>query len=342
MVRLTIGRLGLLATLAIGCGRGEREAKPAGPAQVAGQPLAIRDTVVATTFDAVGVAEPILQATLSTKLIGSVTAVLVREGERVARGAVLARVDARDVEAKRAQVDAGITAAEAVYQDALTQAQRFRALYADSAATRYQLDQVETGLTRAESGLHTARAARAELDAVGAYAEIRAPFAGTVTKRFVDPGAFASPGAPVAEVQDASRLRISVSVPAEVAVSLKRGDRVDAEVEGSPASATIEGAVPSGAGGVYTVNAIVANAHGEFPPGGSATLKVPQGSRRAILVPAAALVREGDLTGVRVKTPQGSDLRWVRLGAARDAGAEASIEVLSGLVAGDTILLGAR
>ena len=98
----------------------------------------------------------------------------------------------------------GLPRPRRLYQDARTQAERFRALYADSAATRYQLEQVETGLARAEAGLQTARASRAELDAVGAYAEIRAPFSGVVTRRFVDPGAFVAPGAPILEVQDAS------------------------------------------------------------------------------------------------------------------------------------------
>jgi RND family efflux transporter MFP subunit len=290
-----------------------------------------------------------------------VTAVLVQEGDRVSRGTVLARIDARDVEAKRVQVDAGIAAAAAVYQDALTQAERFRALYADSAATRSQLDQVETGLARAESGLRTAQGSRAELDAVGAYAEVRAPFAGIVTRRHVDPGAFAAPGSPIAELQDASRLRISVSIPPIVGARLTRGQRVDAAIEGRLTVATIEGVVPSSAGGVYTVNALVDNARGRFPAGGSATVRVPQGKRPALLIPAQALVREGDLTGVRVRTGQGVELRWVKISteyrvpsAEYKVGEERypvpgtrysvpspaeTVEVLSGLRAGDVILL---
>ncbi len=187
--------------------------QPATPAMSDAPTFTVRDTTIPAMFDAAGIAEPIARATLSTRLMGSVTEVLVREGDRVRSGEPLARIDARDVEARRAQVDAGIAAAEALYQDARTQADRFRALYADSAATRYQLEQVETGLARAEAGLQTARASRAELDAVGAYAEIRAPFSGIVTRRFVDPGAFAAPGAPIVEVQDASRLRVSVTLP---------------------------------------------------------------------------------------------------------------------------------
>jgi RND family efflux transporter MFP subunit len=321
--------------------------------------ITVAETTITATFEAAGVAEPIERATLSTRLMGSVTQVLVKEGDRVARGQLLARVDARDVEAKRTQVDAGIAAAEAVYQDALTQAERFRALYADSAATRYQLDQVETGLARAEAALRTARASREELDAVGAYSEIRSPFAGIVTRRHVDPGAFAAPGAPVVEVQDASRLRVSVTVPPRIAGALKRGQSIVAAVEGQTVRATIEGVVPAPTGAVYTVNAMVANADHRFLPGSAATLNVPEGQRQAILIPAGALVREGDLTGVRVPTATGSDLRWVRTGTEyrvpsteHPAGDESTrysvlgtsvlVEVLSGLLPGDVILAGSE
>jgi RND family efflux transporter MFP subunit len=319
--------------------------------------ITVAETTVTRTFEAAGVAEPIERATLSTRLMGSVTQVLVKEGDRVARGQTLARVDARDVEAKRTQVDAGIAAAEAVYRDALTQAERFRALYADSAATRFQLEQVETGLARAEAGLRTARASREELDAVGAYSEIRSPFAGIVTRRYVDPGAFAAPGAPVVEVQDASRLRVSVTVPPRIAGALRRGQAIVAAVESQAVQATIEGVVPAPSGAVYTVNAIVANTDRRFLPGSAATLTIPEGERQAILIPASALVREGDLTGVRVQTATGSDLRWVRTGTEyrvpsteHPVGDESTrysvlgpsvlVEVLSGLLPGDVILAG--
>ncbi len=336
----THGRMVLMMmALVQGCGGGEAggpATRPGAPAQ--GAQLTIRDTTITAGFDATGVAEPVERATLSTKLMGSVTAVLVQEGERVRRGQVLARIDARDVEAKRAQVEAGIAAAEAMYADAETQAGRFRALYADSAATRYQLDQVETGLARAEAGLRTARAARSELDAVGAYAAVVAPFAGVVTMRYVDPGAFAAPGAPIVEVQDASRLRVSVSVPTRVARGLRTGQALEALIEGRAVPAVIEGLVPAPAGGVYTVNALVRNPAGEFLPGGAATLRVPDGTRTAILVPARALVREGDLVGVRVVSGGAAGLRWVRI--AGEAPATGLVEVLSGLTPGDVILAG--
>lgn len=320
------------------CGRGTPEMADAPKTLAPGtRTQVVHDTTMTATFEATGTAEAIQRATLSTRLMGNVSAVLVHEGDPVGAGATLLRLDAREISARQAQVEAGIAAAEAVYRDAQTQAARFRSLYADSAATRYQLEQVETGLARAEAGLSTARASRNELEAVGSYADIKAPFAGLVTRRFVDPGAFAAPGAPLVELQDPSRLRVSVAVPAAVAGSLRKGMTLEARVEGASARAIVEGVVPSGAGTVYTLNALIDNRDGKLLAGSSATLAVPTGSRSAILVPRAAIVREGDLVGLRVKQGGAAELRWVRLGVETGE----AVEVLSGLKAGDEVLLGA-
>jgi len=53
------------------------------------------------------------------------------------------------------------------------------------------------------------------------------------------------------------------------------------------------------------------------------------------MAPAAAVIREGDLTGVRVLAPGGDELRWIRAG--RTVGDR--VEVLSGLEAGDRVLV---
>lgn len=336
-IRNTAGLLGMLLA---GCGGDEPAPATTATVADAGQrTLTVHDTTIASTFESAGVAEPIERAILSTRLMGNVTAVLVREGERVGRGQLLARLDAREIEARRAQTEAGVAAAEAVQADARTHADRIRSLYADSAATRSQLDQAETALARAEAALRTARAAGAELEAVGSYTEVRAPFAGMVTRRFVDPGAFLAPGAPILEIQDASRLRVSVTVPPRVSAALKPGTSLDAVIEGRSARAIVEGVVPVSGNAVYTVNAIVPNPKGELLAGGSATLLIADGTRKAILVPATALLQEGDLTGVRVRTPGGIEVRWVRT-ASPATGAE--VEVLSGLSPGDVILDGSH
>lgn len=334
-----LARGGVLAGAALAvlsaCAPAEEQATPESPTRVAGRVHVVRDTIMPSVFEASGTAQPLQQATLSTKLMGTVTAVLVQEGDHVQAGQPLVRLDARDLAAKEAQVAASITDAEAMHRDAQTQAARIRALYADSAATKAQLEAVETGLARATAGLRAARAAGTELDAVSSYATIRAPFAGIITQRFVDPGAFAAPGAPLLAIQDASHLRIAVSAAPDAVRGLRRGMPIPATIEGQPVGATVEGIVPGMGGNLYTVNALVVNRAGAILSGSAATLSLPIGERNAIVVPAAAVTREGDLTGVTVRTPQGDEIRWVRLGGLRGT----YVEVSGGLRAGDQVVV---
>jgi RND family efflux transporter MFP subunit len=303
--------------------------------RVTGTVYTIKDTTIDATFEASGTAAPLRQATLSTKLMGTVLEVLVKEGDAVAAGQPLVRIDARDLAAKEAQVSASIADAEVMQRDALTQAGRMRALYADSAATRAQLDAAETALARAEAGIRSARAAASELSAVSAYAVVRAPFAGVVTKRFVDPGAFAAPGAPMVTVQDETQLRISANATPDVARGLRRGRSINAIIEGRAVSAVVEGVVPATIGNLSTINALVANPGRSILSGSAATLLLPLGARHALVVPARAVTHQGDLTGVTVRTTGGDETRWVRVGPS----AGGMVEVNAGLRAGDQVVV---
>ena len=290
---------------AAACSTSTPELPQAGPPRVAGTTYLVKDTTIRASVEASGIAAPLRQATLSTKLMGTVLSVQVQEGDAVAAGQPLVRIDARDLAAREGQVAASIAEAEAMHREARSQSSRIRSLYADSAATKSQLEATETGLARAEAGVRTARAAAAELGAVSAYAVIRAPFAGIITRRFVDPGAFAAPGAPLITIQDGRQLRITANATPDVTRSIRRGQRIDALIEGRPVSAVVEGVVPSAAGNLYAINALVANPGGTILPGSTATLRLPLGARAGIVVPSVAVVREGDLTGVTLRTPDG-------------------------------------
>lgn len=335
MQSLKVGALAATVVVLGACGGKEERAavRDAVAAEPAGAVYVVRDSLVPATQEATAVAEPFAQATLSTKLMGTVVAVLVKEGDRVAAGQPLVRIDARDLDAKRQQVQAGIAGAEAQAREAELMATRLRALYADSAAPKAQLDAAEAGLARAQAGLAAARAGQSELDAIAGYSVVRAAFTGVVTRRFVDPGAFAAPGAPLVAVQDDSRLRIVATVSPTLARDVRRGSRVPVSVEGVPATATVEGVVPSAGGSLYTINAIADNTGGSLAAGGAARLQVGEGTRAALLVPSGALRREGDLTGVTVTSGGVTTTRWIRVGATVGD----RVEVLAGLAAGDTV-----
>jgi RND family efflux transporter MFP subunit len=332
-----------VSTLAVAsmaaCGESSRDGDAtthvAAAAHTDGTPMVLADSTIVSHFDAAGVTEPMQQATVSTKLMGTVTAVQVKEGDVVRAGQLLAQIDARDLTAKAGQLSAAIADAEAMQLDATRHAARFRALYADSAATRAQYDAAETGVARANAAVSAARAGAAELEAMRSYASIRAPFSGVVTSRHADAGAFAAPGMPLVTVQDVSSLRVSAAAPAEAVRGLKRGARVTAVIDGAPVPALVEGVVPSGAGNVFTVNAIITNRDGARRSGSAVVLQLPLATRAALLVPQSALVRDGDLVGVIVRTTAGDARRWVRIGAHVGS----TVEVTSGLSAGETIIV---
>ncbi len=315
------------------CGRGDDAAPPA-PAHQAGTIVVVSDTVRPDYFEAAGIASATEQAALSTRLMATVRSVEVLEGARVHAGDTLVRLDASDLDARRHQARAAVTEAQATADLAAVTAGRMAALYADSAAPKATLDAAETARSRAEAGLAAAQAAVAELDATAAYAVIRAPFDGIVTRRDVDPGAFAAPGAPLIEIASTGRLRIVVTVPAELARGLAAGHHLAARLEGVPVDATIEGVVPSG-GNLYTINAIVANRRGTYLAGSAATLLVATGDHHVVLVPTAALVHQGDLVGVQRRLGGSAALTWITVGAAVGD----RTEVLSGLAAGDSVIV---
>jgi len=298
--------------------------------------LTIADTTIATTVQANGVAAPIREATLSTKLMGSVIAVPVLEGTVVRAGQQLVRIDARDLAAKREQVSANQSAATAMHAQAAAHAARMRALFTDDAAPKSMLEAAEAGLAQAESGLRAANAAATELSAIESYADVTSPFAGVVTQRFVDPGALAAPGAPLVTVQDASTLRLTVHVSPRAVRGLKAGEQVAVTIEGVTDIAIIEGIVPA-QGGLHAVNALVNNRDGRHLAGSSATIAIRSGTHRGIAVPESALIHEGDLVGVMLRTAQGDVRRWIRTGTVADG----MVEVTAGLRAGDRVVLGA-
>src|SRR5690348_1064208 len=105
---ITVAVLALVAA----CGKSPgSDAQAITETRSVGTTYVVHDTTIDATFDATGVVAPIQQATLSTKLIGSVTDVLVHEGDRVERGQELMRIDARELSAQSARARAAIAEA---------------------------------------------------------------------------------------------------------------------------------------------------------------------------------------------------------------------------------------
>ena len=295
--------------------------------QEPGTAVAAHDSLIPDGILAQGTAEAVRRADLSTSLMGRVLSVTVQEGQAVRAGQILARIDAGELSARSQGVASALSGAQAQADLAGVSAKRMRALYADGAVTRAALDQAEAELRRAEAGLSQVRAQGAEVRSVAGYANLAAPFAGRLTHRFVDPGALAAPSMPLLTVEDISRLRVRVNAAPEAVADLRIGQILSAQVGGRSVSARVEGIVPAPVGNLLVVNALVDNPGGVLPSGVSASLLLPRGTRRALLVPSLALRREEELTSVLVRQGSCDALRWVRVGVTVGS----DIEVLSGL-----------
>jgi YD repeat-containing protein len=136
---------------------------------------------------------------------------------------------------------------------------------------------------------------------------------------------------------------VVVGVPVEVAAGLEPGREI--VVHGPAAEPTVARvrAIAAGADPRSRTIEVRAELPATWPSGVAVTALVPAGTHEGIVIPESAVVRRGQLTGVRVSGQDGVSLRWIRLGRrieTTDAHgrAHANVEVLSGLEPGERIV----
>jgi RND family efflux transporter MFP subunit len=269
----------------------------------------------------------------------------IEVGDRVRAGQTLIRLGTDDIEANRAKAEAAVRAATAARDEAARHAARMDTLYAQDVVAKVQRDHARLQLTQAESGLAMAQATLGEVEAADRYASIRAPFAGAVVLRYINEGDLAAPGMPLIAVDADGPREAVLSVPVDAASRLRVGSTISVSARDGMSTAAEVRAVGSGADPMTRTVQVRAVLPSDWPTGISITALVPTGSRVGVAVPERAIVRRGQLTGVRVLTASGETIRWVRLG--RTAApltkegnqGESRVEVLSGLEPGERVVL---
>lgn len=276
------------------------------------------------------------RAEITTRMMARVTELTADIGSRVRAGQILVRLGTEDIAASRSKAEAGVMVATAARDEAEKHAARMDALLAQDVVPQVQRDQAYLHLTQAESQLVMASASLREVETAGSYASIRAPFDGEVVGRFIDQGDVAAPGMPLLVVEEAGPREGRLAVPVEVSQSLEIGSSIRVSTLGGRVVEAPVRVVAAGADPISRTVEVRVILPADWPTGVSVTALVPTGTTRAITIPAEAVVRRGQLTGVRILTADGAGLRWIRLG--RTVG-EGRLEVLSGLSDGDEILL---
>lgn len=320
-----------------GCGGSEplptraERAPVAAPVSVA-QVESVTDAIVAT-----GTAEAYRRVMPGTKIMGRIEQVLVREGDRVAKGATLARLESRDLAAMVEQAKAGVAMAEAQLENARAQHARILDLHSRGSVTEKNKEDAEAGFRTATAAVEQARANLRAAEVTLSYAAITTPVAGHVVERRTEAGDMAAPGMPLFAIEDLSRVKIIAKVSESEIAGLETGGAAKVAIEALDfeRDATVAKIVAAAdrASRTFEVELLVDNDDGRIKSGMFARVSFARGVRSGLFVPESALVQRGQLDGVfAVDEQQRALLRWVRLG---QKAADGRVEVISGLGAGE-------
>lgn len=287
--------------------------------------LQLRD--VDLVFPAEATVEAVHQATVAAQIAGRVMDVRVDAGQRVKRGDLLMRLDAREAAGSDASAQAALAQARLAYE-------RTRNLHAQKFVSQAALDQ-------AEAAWKAAQGAAASSGAGLSHGSVTAPIAGLVAQRHIEAGEMAAPGRPLVTVFDPRGLRVIASLPQYKLAEVKKANRARIElpetgrwidalrieilptVDSRSHTATVRLYLPENVEGVV--------------PGMYARAHLAIGQARKLTVPPAAVLRRGEVTAVYVLDEKGSArLRQVRLGEAVSGG---ELEVVAGINPGERVSL---
>lgn len=281
-----------------------------------------------------GSLEPAQNALLSTRIMGNVLNIPIDIDEEVAKGELLLRISAADVQAQLQQTKAQIKSAEIRYENARRDLQRYKELRQNQSVTPKELEQVKQSYEAALSGLKSARQQKAQVEAQLEYTEIKAPFPGKVTQIMAEKGDMAKPGQPLLAVEGLGDWEIVARVSEKNVAQLQAGDSVTVNIPSldKDFAATLSSVSGSSrhSGGQFIVKAqLTSKSSPELFSGMYAQLRIPQeNAPSTYTISREALIEKGGLKGVYTVSEQGTAiLNWLKTGKI-DGG---QVEVLAGL-----------
>jgi RND family efflux transporter MFP subunit len=355
----------LLAVVVASCNRPGEPAKAAeataagtsgNPVEVTVSPVLERD--VPLTVQATGSFGADEVSDVAPEVSGRVAETPVDVGDRVAAGAVIARLSTADpalrldqARAGRQQAEAALAQAQERYNLARGNAARYDALVKTGDVSRTLQEQAASEAETTRQGVATAEATLADARSRVALAEkaladttIRAPFAGFITDRPVAVGEYVTTASKIATVMKLDPIRLRLQVPELDASRLRTGQRVIAVVEALE-NRSFEGRITAinpaveAATRATIVEATIPNPQGQIPSGVFATAQVELGNtERAIFVPREAVIEDPNTNSYRVFTVENdvARLRVIQPGPEQDG----HIRVLTGVNPGDRVATG--
>jgi RND family efflux transporter MFP subunit len=278
---------------------------------------------------------------VSSRVVGFIQQLDVREGQKVSRGDLLVRIDATDIDEAIRQAEAGVRASQEDLNDAQLDVEKYSRLSNSGAVAGETLRKAKVRVDVACAVLDKARAALTAAEAQKRYATITSPVDGVIVSVARRRGEMATTGATLLTVESHEVLLFKAFV-AESKLTLidpktMVSVRIDA-LKGSEFTGRIRGIVPSGDDITrrYEIN-VVLPSDPKLAPGMFGRADFILGARKALLVPREAIVHRGGLDGVFVLDSKSARFRWLRTG--QEIGG--AVEAVAGLSAGETILVGA-
>jgi HlyD family secretion protein len=270
----------------------------------------VETRTIQVTVDAAGVVEPESTVEVKSKASGEVLAVHAETGDVVPAGHLLVEIDKRTPRNSLSQTEAALKAAEARRQIAQTQMERAAALFKTQTLTQSDLEQTQLEFANAESQVVSAKVAVENARITLEDTDVRAPIAGTVIEKTVEPGTViasttqnVSGGTTLMKMADLTTVQVRTRVDetdigkiqpgmrTKVTVAAYPNQPFDGEVLKIEPQALVEQNVTQ-----FSVLIKIANRGGLLKPGMNADVQIQIANREGVAaVPTAALRAETDV-----------------------------------------------
>ena len=232
-----LGAAALAAVITAACGTTEAEKAPvaAAPAAVQIGPenvVGVEEGTIVVGPILSGELRPQREAKIRAELGGQMLEVRVEEGQRIARGALLGRIETRTLDDARQSAASAVRNAENQLGVAQREVERTEKLVNAGAIASRDLDLVKSNVTAVEAQLADAKSRLASAERQLGDAVIRAPIGGIVAMKSVNVGDVVSPGTELFTVIDPSSMRLEAAIPSEDLSELRIGAPVEFTVRG--------------------------------------------------------------------------------------------------------------
>ncbi len=288
--------------------------------------IKVATTSLPQTITAVGSLRSDESVVLRPEVAGRISAIAFQEGQRVAKGALLVRLDTAVPQAEAQQARANMVLAKNKFDRAVDLA---KSNYISGQAR----DEAENNLKVAEAALQLSEAKLAKMD-------LRAPFSGIIGLRSVSVGDYVKEGADLVNLESIDPLKVDFRVPEVYMRQVQVGQSLQVQLDALPGK-TFEGKVFAvnplidAAGRAVVIRAMVRNPDTSLRPGMFARVRlITRNAQDALVLPEQALVPQGDQQFV-FRIQDGKAVRTkVDVGQRRDA----MVEILTGVAKDDVVV----